>query len=1334
MSWPNDNGDVLLIFRNSVVIFKKISLTFRIFVMVKLERMKRLFLSFTVLLVSVLHVSAKEQYIFTQISHEEGLTATINSIQKEKGGDVWLGTPEGLFRFNGNSLYHYEHQPLKDRQVFQTSMDRKGNLWVLTDRFAALRRSGEEEFAIVPVEGITDDIAIQAICHDEDGVWLGSRRQIFRYTFDDGKMRLWKDVQEKPDFRITGMAMMDNQTILCTSHNGIVLIDIDTGTVSESPFMTHKEVSSVLIDKKGRIWIAFYNNGVKVFDKNGNEIRSFNKTNSSLSNDVVLCMTERDSSVWAGTDGGGINRIDLETGEISVLSHVAGDASSLPAHSIKSIHTDEHGNIWAGSVRDGLIRISRSGMNTYSDSHIGLSSGLSNPTVLCLFQDKDEECIWIGTDGEGINRFDPKTNEFTHYRTSLKTKIVSIARYSDNELLLSSYADRIWIFNKKSGAMKELVINDKDINYTIRYAGRSINLINENNGDILIVGNRISRLDKRNGKCTRISSDTGQKTGSNLGMTGRDQGGIWLHNNHGIYYLQNNADSLKECGRLENDVIRGGHLGSDDVIWLATDKGLCRFNIASETFKHIETPLFSNATSVACDSKERIWVGTKHGLCAYLVGSDCFAMFGESDGAAKNEYLSKPHLLACNGDVYLGGVRGLLRIDKDFTIDESEIPVLRLYSIMADGRKVHVAKDKHVTLPQYSRTMQLRISAQEKDIFRQKMYRFEISGTGLTYETSSPVLELTQMPKPGKYVISASCTCRNGEWTEPAKILSMKIPCPWYYSWWFMTFICILFLTSVTATAIAARRRRMHARNIAQKEQEQKVYEEKVGLLINISHELRTPLTLIMAPLKRMLGETGQEDRDYPVLSRIYRQSRRMHDLLDMVLDLRKMEVGRNNLKIERIDYNSWIRETVEDVINEERESGIEVITELSPEIGMVEFDKRKCDTVLMNILINAIKHSSSGDRITIKSMLTDKGMVRISISDQGSGLKDIDPSKMFTRFYQGAGEQYGTGIGLSYSRILVELHGGKIGAENNPDRGATFWWDIPIKAVGGIPEVSGKAYLNELMGHNPDLIINAPEVDAFDTSSKILMLVDDNTDLLEFLREALSPEFMQVLTASSGNEAVRLLQEGEVPDIIVSDVNMPDGDGYSLCNRLKGSDKYAHIPVVLLTARGEEKSQGDSYRVGADGFMPKPFEIETLTELLRGILKRKMEIKKKYLDRNELASGEYGSEEESFILQMNRVISEHISDPDLDQQVLCREMGMSRAALYSKMRSITGAGAKEYITRIRIEKAKSLLETTTLTIAEISDLTGFSSQGYFSTAFKGHTGMTPRDYRASMT
>ena len=1283
--------------------------------------MKRLVLVLTLAASAINALSNNKPLVYTRISQEEGLTSTVNCIYKEKDSDVWIGTPNGLYSYDGYSLTNHSDNIFKSRRVFHISCSNTGDLFILTDRHILKKEPGKDGFRKVSVAEEPYFCAVQ----DNNTTWIGGRNKIYRY--ENGNLEIFCETDTEFDCRSLGM--INENTLLCCSNRGKILIDLNDRAISEAPYGNSKEVSAALIDKKGRIWIAYYNNGITVYTKDGQQIRNYRKANSKLSNDIVLCLTEKGNTILAGTDGGGINIINPETDEIQTLTHISGDRSSFPAHSIKSLHTDHYGNIWAGSIRDGLIHINRSLISFYTDSYLGLSNGLSNPTVLCLYQDKTSDMIWIGTDGEGVNRFDPHTSKFEHYSSTFKKKVVSIAEYSESKLAISVYGDGIYMFDKNTGNIQPMHIADTSLQYQIRLSGRSINLLNEADGDILMYSNAIYRYDKSTGRCTRLISENQESSRSNFLTIGHSEEGIWLHDNFGIYLLNDDSDRLILKGKHPNGLIHSGHLSDNGIIWLATEEGLCRFSVADGTFHHVTSSIFSDATSVICDKRSRIWIGTERGLSAYLSESGTFTLFGESDGAKSNEYLPKPKLLSKDGNIYMGGVQGLLCIDNEHTIETTLAPQLTMREIYIDGVRTDVENNRQFKIPSHSQSLRINLAVKEKDMFRHRQFRFSVSGH--TYETNEPRLVLNQIPKPGTHDITVSCTKRNGEWTEPTQLTTLKVPQPWFLSWWFIC-VCLVLIASIFFLSLyTINKRKSNQLKMAVKERENKVYEEKVQMLINISHELRTPLTLVMAPLKRLLKSTGTDDSNYPVLNRIYRQSRRMRNLLDMVLDLRKMEISGSNLKTESTAFNKWIENSVEDIVNEEKAEGIEIVYDFDKAIGNAEIDRQKCDTVLMNLLINAIKHSLPGDTITIKTDITEDGMIRTSISDQGPGLgNDIDPEKMFTRFYQSKNEKYGSGIGLSYSKILVEMHGGSIGVYNNEDRGATFWWEIPVSADSE-DLAEPRAFLNELLGHSYEVESTTAHSDeTFDTSGMKLMIVDDSQDLLDFLREALCDEFSEIITVTGGHAALREISSGRLPDIIVSDVNMPEGDGFWLCNSVKSNEKYSHIPFVLLTARGEDYSQSESYRLGADGFLAKPFETETLMELVRSLLRNKSQIRKRYLDTDDTAEAGYGSNEEDFIIRLNKIISDNLSNSALDQQLMCREMGMSRALLYNKMKAITGAGAKEYITKIRIEKAKSLIETTSLTIAEISDMTGFASQSYFSTAFKNYEGMTPSAYK----
>lgn len=425
------------------------------------------------------------------------------------------------------------------------------------------------------------------------------------------------------------------------------------------------------------------------------------------------------------------------------------------------------------------------------------------------------------------------------------------------------------------------------------------------------------------------------------------------------------------------------------------------------------------------------------------------------------------------------------------------------------------------------------------------------------------------------------------------------------------------------------------------------------------------------------------------------------------------------------------MREVSADFVSEGEAKGIEIHYKLDEQIAEVSFDGDKCEIILTNLLINALKHSPEGTAILIcTELLTKEQRVRISVSDQGCGLGQVDRDKLFTRFYQGNGERNGTGIGLSYSKILAELHGGSIGARDNDAAGAVFFFELPLRAISEEVLCEPKAYLNELISDEESEEVT--DTGAFNTKAYSLLVVDDNPDLIDFLRDTLKEKFKQVYTAANGVEALEVVRKNH-PDIVVSDVMMPRMNGYELCKQIKEDIDISHIPVILLTARDDDQSQLHGYKLGADGYLTKPFEEEMLQELIRGRLRNREQTKARYMNAGILPVPEestFSQADETFLLKLNKIIMDNLSNPALDVAFLCREVGMSRAALYNKMKALTDVGANDYINKLRLERAILLITTTDLNFTEIAERTRFSTSLYFSTMFKQYTGETPTKFR----
>ena len=1281
-------------------------------------------------------------YYYKQISLKEGLPSTVRCILTDEQGFVWIGTRSGLGRFDGHELKKYIHHAddphsLPHDLVLQIAEDEQYNIWILTDKGVARYQRQSDDFYL-PTDEKGKNITAYSTCPTPEGLLFGAKNKIYFYSYRDGSFRLLQEFDQTPDFRnfnITILSLWDEETVLCCSRwQGLLLLNLKTGAYSRPPFDCGKEIMSMIIDSKNRIWIAPYNNGLYCFDRNGKQLASYTTRNSSLSNNVILSLAERENKLWIGTDGGGINILEPETGQLSLLEHIPGrDNYSLPANSILSLYNDRNNNIWAGSIRNGLISIREVSMVTYTDVVPGNDRGLSNNTILSLYQQSDDK-IWIGTDGGGVNLFNPLTEKFTHYLSTWEDKVASICQFTPDKLLISLFSQGVFVFNPSTGEKQPFTIIDDETTTRLCNRGKAVNLYQNSPDNVLLLGDHVYQYDL-NKRTFRIATEQeGQDIiGALLPITNHENY-TYLNDTKRIYQLDKRNNRLTSLFRCFNDTVINS-VARDEYgdFWIGSNYGLIHYNPATKVRTPFTTTLFTEVTLIVCDQQGKVWFGTNDMLFAWLIKEKKFVLFGESDGAIQNEYLSKPRLLSSHGDVYMGGVKGLLHINSNLPPATSELPKLQLSDVIVNGESVNnelCGDPTGISVP-WNSNISIRIMSKEEDIFRQKVYRYQIEGLNdQQIESYNPELVIRSLP-PGDYQIMASCTAKDGSWIPSQQILELTVLPPWYRTWWF-TLGCALLVTGmIVETFRRTLKRKEDKLKWAMKEHEQQVYEEKVRFLINISHELRTPLTLIHAPLSRILKSLSPADTQYLPLKAIYRQSQRMKNLINMVLDVRKMEVGESKLLIQPHPLNEWIEHVSQDFVSEGEAKNVHIRYQLDPHIDTVSFDKDKCEIILSNLLINALKHSPQDAEITIMSeLLSEKNRVRISIIDRGNGLKQVNTQKLFTRFYQGTGEQSGTGIGLSYSKILVELHGGSIGAQDNQDAGATFFFELPLRQQSEEIICQPKAYLNELM--SDDSKEQQPEEDNFDTSPYSVLVVDDNPDLTDFLKKSLGEYFKRVVIASDGVEALQLTKS-HAPDIIISDVMMPRMNGYELCKNIKEDITISHIPIILLTARDDKQSQLSGYKNGADAYLTKPFEIEMLMEIIRNRLKNRESIKKRYLNTGLVPAPEestFSQADETFLLKLNKIIQEHLDSSNLDVTFICKEIGMSRASLYNKLKALTDMGANDYINKFRMEKAITLITSTDMSFTEIAEKVGFTTSRYFSTAFKQYTGETPTQYK----
>lgn len=1291
-------------------------------------------LSLLLLFILLHSISEAKQYFFQQIPSQNGLSSMVRCMEvSQEKGYVWIGTRSGIGRFDG-----YEQRRYLRGNVTHILEDEEHTIWVITEKGVFRYNEIEDNFILVRDKDNNPVIA-SSLCLWEDGVIFGGRGRLYKYNYEDHIINLFHTLKPNGKYHISNLYQWDSHTLLATNRWAKALfIDIATGNTRPVPFNS-EQIISLLIDRKGNVWVAHYNQGVSCYGRNGKQLQTYHTQNSPLKTNVVLSLEEHNGQIWMGTDGGGIHILNPQTGKISTLRYIPGDRYSLPANSILCLYNDKSNNMWAGSVRNGLINIKEVGMKTYQDVLPGQNYGLSEKTILSIYQDNDNQ-IWIGTDGGGINLFDPATGKFHHILSTWEEKVASITGMDKNHLLVSLFSQGLFVFHKETHRYQPLVIINDSINDILCHRGKTVNVYQNTPETILMLSETPYKY--HIGKKQFIPITKGKGITDIVGTllpinsTGED---CYLHDLEHIYKINSSLNELELIFTCQTDtVFNSVSLDENGLLWIGSNYGLSYYNPVTKQYTLVPNTLINEISSLICDRQGRVWIGTEEKLFAYLIKEKKFILFGEPDGVVQNEYLEKPRLLSSSGDIYMGGVNGLLHINRHLPDEPALLPTLQLADILVGGERVYdrISNDHQLSVNEKSKPIIIKIITRNKDIFRKPMYRYTITGlNGQNIYSYLPEINLSSLPT-GSYHIKAACSTRNGDWTADYDILTLIVLPPWYKSGWFILSCTLFIFVSVILIFILLLRNKETKLKWAMKEHEQQVYEEKVRFLINISHELRTPLTLIHAPLKQLMDKLTADNENYPLIQSICKQSERMKNILNTVLNVRKMEVGQSTLHVQSIQLDEWAEQLISDFKPEASVRGITLVYQPEPEIQTLCFDKEKCTTILTNLLINALKYTPDESTISISTRLSEGKRVRISISDQGPGLKDVDTNNLFVRFYQGNNSRPGTGIGLSYSKILVEQHGGNIGAYDNKNfgsPGATFWFELPLNTEPGNITLHPQEYLNTLLAPTQETESIPKQQEENKTApNHTLLVVDDNKDLTDYLATALKDRFKTIWVAADGEEALRLCRKKR-PHIVVSDIQMPRMNGYELCKQIKEDLEISHIPVILLTARNDEESQLYGYKNGADAYVTKPFEVSMLYAIICSQLHNRERMRTRYTDIGPLPppeEGTFSSADEEFLNRLNQIITEHLDNEQLGIPFICDKIGISRASLYNKLKALTDMGANDYITQIRMERAIWLILHTELSVNDIADKTGFSTARYFSTVFKQHTGCSPTQYR----
>lgn len=742
-------------------------------------------------------------YSFTQLSIEQGLSqSTAQSILLDHKGTLWIGTKSGLNSYTQEGIKTYLHHSgdphsLPSNYINHLTEDSLGNFWIATSKGLALYDDEQDQFNTVNSSIIYSSVGV------EGGMWFGSENAIHCYDYKSKELKTIHIEKEEGkginpvDYRIQKMLYLEDGKILIgTRKKGIYLYDCRIRQFTLLIPSSQNLLTSLYVTADHHIYTAFYGEGFYCYDRTGKMLKHYTKENSGLKNNYVLDMAEYNGNIWLATDGSGINLFTPRTFQFSQLQHIVGDYSSLPVNSITLLYKDMKDNLWAGSVRRGIFSIKETYIKTYKEAILNNTNGLSEQSVISLYEEKDGK-VWIGTDGGGINLYDPSTDKFIHFPSTYGDKVVSIAEVSETELMVSLYTKGIFLFNKKTHKYRPFTIVDEETNKKECFYGY-LPLANQvADGKIYIISCGTYVYHTHDHTFSRMQTDRDYDFSNDaLCLSYSNDRFSLLKCAHQAFWVDQKSDSIRLLFELEKDeLITSMSYDNNRMIWTSTNKGLGFFDLESQKYHRIRTRLFNGISYLIADGKGRLWICAQNHLYSYIIKENRFILWNSSDGFPPNEILFAYQKQSNRDYIYLGGSEGLVKINTDIPYTETQIPEIYLSEILFNGSpSLKKVKENTIKIPWNYNSLSVHFRIKNRDVFQKYLLQYTIEGRGKqSIETYDPVLNLSSLLA-GNYSIWVSCNTKNGNRTPSKQLIHIIVTPPWYKTVWFIGVAAVLFI------------------------------------------------------------------------------------------------------------------------------------------------------------------------------------------------------------------------------------------------------------------------------------------------------------------------------------------------------------------------------------------------------------------------------------------------------------------------------------------------------------------------------------------------------------
>ena len=1205
---------------------------------------------------------------FDHINSENGLPQnTIHGIVKDKHGFMWFGTWSGLCRFDGYKFKVYRYEPENLKSITNNRIHN-----IIQDTHKDLWIETFDSKTICRYNFETDDFERVP----KKNVSRAFLKLLNRWDHYHQIKANYQNYQWKIDPYTNSLV----QTYL---PNGLTTV-ISSQQVSRWA-LNDTNIADFYLDDHNILWVGTYGNGVNKANLNAKPFDYYYhdplNINSIVDNNVRAICEDKAGNYWIGTRNKGITVVGKDH-TYRHLQYSKADVKSINNDQVRKIFCDSRGAIWIGT-KHGLDRFDKPGG---SISHFELE-GLKRAAVFDIMEDRSGD-IWIAT-WKGIYQYKYKENLWVHFNPA------ETVRDPRTRVILEDHKGQLWVGTDGGG----------------------ISILKRNGADRLSIVRQFS----------------GQDTIANTIRDGR------------IYSIMEDKAHY---------------------VWIGTANGLERYDPATSSFKHFAVNTDESAdqsvSAILEDDNGSIWVSHKKGISQLNKQTFKVANYSLQDGLQANEFEESAAFKSkATGRLYFGGSNGYNGFYPRQIAPDRTMPKIVFTELQILNKPVDVNEEVNgrviLKKPIYL-TTQLELTHRDKSIALEfsglqyanpagNKYAYMLEGfdKNWIYTDASRRFATYSNLAPGDYIFKVKASNSEGVWNpKPATLKITVIPALWAsniaYIFYTLVFCCTLYIFYYYSARFARMKSTLAYESIIY-EKELELHKNKIEFFTNISHEIKTPLSLILAPIDSLMAYAKSDAMVDKQLRTMKNNGDRLLKLINQLLDIRRFETGNDKLVLEENDLISFVGMIVDSFRQFAQQRHISLDFLYSAQSFYLYFDRDKVEKILYNLLSNAFKFTHDGGRIQVKishSATVPSGAANIEVIDNGSGIIPNDFERIFKPFQQGSmNKTGGTGLGLAYSKALAELHGGSIsvfsGTGSGADNQTCFTLVLPIRNTEGNPQdIKPLNAEKTLLRANANKHFFSPvqkTLTGTNGKKQTLLLVEDNYEMRQYLKEYLEERYI-VLEAQNGVEGLEMSVK-HFPDLLISDVMMPEMDGIELCSRIKSDIITSHIPVILLTARSPIEYQIEGLETGADEYLTKPFNLTLLALKIRNLLRNRALLRERYKQQVtfEPSSLNATSPDEKLLKKMFCYVEDRIGDADLNIEEICDSIGMSRTNLYRKMKSLTGLSMAEFIKELRLKRAAQLLSEKKFNVNEVCYMVGFTDPDYFRKCFKAAFGLAPSEY-----